>query len=251
LQLSWRHVVEAISDWTDAGARTSRANQFSVSHLGVGQGPSRDRLRELTGQAFENQDQALRWWWAQPLPASAARKGRDAEAPRPRGSWPDLAKPVGSAAWEAQLALASGGEAAVAFLAARVGPVQPDVDVDDLIDRLDDRAFAVRRRATLQLVSLAPLEKLRSALKAGSDLSPETKARLRTLIASCTEPYPQSPDTMTIARSLRVLACMETPEARAQLTRIAAGPADARLTLWAKMALQRGAILPEPESDGP
>ncbi len=153
--------------------------------------------------------------------------------------WDVLAGDDAEAAGELMAVLIRSPKLALAVIGAHLPP--PPVDpklVAQRIGELGDKDFRVRDNATKALTAVAHRidDELAAALAAGP--SPEAADRLKKLLALArtNEPIPEVVRTL---RALEVLEALGTPEATAFVSKLAAGPPDARLTRLAKESLAR------------
>jgi RNA polymerase sigma factor (sigma-70 family) len=129
---------------------------------------------------------------------------------------------------------------AVAFLGKQLQNAAP-VDtrrIERLIADLDKERFQVREQATNELRALGDVAApaLRKALAGGP--SPEARQRLGALLDRLDGARP-SAGTVRQIRAVEALESIGNPEARRLLARLAAGPAEARLTQEAAAAAER------------
>lgn len=125
-----------------------------------------------------------------------------------------------------------------AFLAKHLDARQPAADRKDLarmLRDLDDDAFAVRERASLALAGLgvAAVPALEEALENGPSL--EAHQRLRRLLDQASG----LPLLSQLRRSIEVLVCLGTPEARRLLQGFAASKEKTMVAELAQAALPR------------
>jgi WD40 repeat protein len=143
-------------------------------------------------------------------------------------------------AYQAMGKLAAAPGPAVDFLRQRLQPARPaDARVvARLLGELDSNEFAVRRRAGEELEKLADLAEraLRKAL--ADNPSPEVRKHLEKLLDALDKEY-LSAEQLRVARALEVIEVAGTPEAGEVLAVLARGAPEARLTRWAKAALER------------
>jgi hypothetical protein len=142
----------------------------------------------------------------------------------------------------------AGTPGAAAFLRERMGPIlERAFRVDRLIGDLDHRSFAVRERASRELVGLGELAE--SALRRAAEemASLETHRRIVLLLAKLPKAeegeITYSP-RLRLSRALMVLEQIGTPQARQALQEVARGPQGARLAQEARAALERLAKRP-------
>jgi WD40 repeat protein len=153
--------------------------------------------------------------------------------------WPKLAGGARDA-YQAVGALVAAPGPAVAFLRDRLPPAKPadPRKVAGLIADLDSNEFAARQRAADRLEKLADLAEpaLRKAL--ADRPSPEARKQLEKLVDGL-ERESLSAEQLRSVRALEALELAGTPEAGELLTALARGAPEARLTRWAKEALER------------
>ncbi|MCI0461587.1 MAG: WD40 repeat domain-containing protein [Gemmataceae bacterium] len=153
--------------------------------------------------------------------------------------WEALAGKEPAAAYSALWALASAGDRAAGHLKQRLEPVAPaGKQVQQLVNNLDSKRFAVREAAFRELKKLGGRiePELRQALK--GQLSPEVRARIESLLAPF-ERHPGTPEELRQTRAVQVLERIGSAEARAVLRRLAEGSPGAWLTNEARAALAR------------
>jgi WD40 repeat protein len=155
------------------------------------------------------------------------------------------------ALWEKLAGNARDGYQAIGKLAAVPGPavdllrrkLQPARPADArvvarLLGELDSNEFAVRRRAAEELEKLADLAEpaMRQAL--ANKPSPEVRKLLEKILDQV-ENETLSAEQIRVVRALEVVELAGTPEAAELLAALAKGAPEARLTRWAKAALER------------
>jgi WD40 repeat protein len=154
--------------------------------------------------------------------------------------WVDLRYAEVPAAHKALVALAGGGDKAVAFLARHLTPVPEvaDARLGKLIANLDADAAAVREAAFAELEKLGPVAgpALTKALAGKPSL--EARRRLRELVAKLPA-YDAKPDELRRARAVQALELIGSEQARALLKKLAGGAAGATLSRDARGALGR------------
>jgi WD40 repeat protein len=166
--------------------------------------------------------------------AVAERSPADLEA-----DWKDLAGDS-AAGYAAFGRLLSSPASAVAFLGKQLQSARP-VDVrriQRLITDLDGDTFEVREQATRELEAMAEhaVPALRQALAGKPSL--EVRRRLEALLDRLEGAIP-SAETARQIRAVEVLESIGNPDARRLLDRLAAGPAETRLTHEAQAAARR------------
>jgi WD40 repeat protein len=154
--------------------------------------------------------------------------------------WADLADADARNAYRAIHELTAAGPQAVAFLRRVLRPAPaPDARrIDQLVAELDSSSFAVREQASRELAAFGPQagRALRKVLAGRSSL--ELRRRTEDLLDSLRH-WRFSADELQGLRAVEVLEHVRTPEARAVLTVLAEGGAEARLTWEARVALER------------
>jgi WD40 repeat protein len=154
--------------------------------------------------------------------------------------WRHLAGRDAEAAYDAVLALAALPEGSVAFLAGRLQPVEApsQAQLARWIADLGAASFRLREEADAHLT--AAHEMARPALKQAlaGKLSVEARRRITELLAQLDAmTYP--PALLQELRAVEVLERIATPAARQLLERVAAGAAEAVLTIEARASLAR------------
>ena len=153
--------------------------------------------------------------------------------------WADLAND-GVSAYDAVLALAKRSNECVPFLEKRLKPVEPvsNEQVARWIDDLDSGSFFVREKASAKLAVLHELARpaLQKALV--GRVSVEARRRLMRLVGRL-DSMRYSPGLMQELRSVEILERIGSKEARRLLEKLAAGAAEAPLTVEAKASLAR------------
>jgi len=196
-------------------------------------------LKKITDRQFEDHQALETWWWQfeidSPAPAKIALDAKQLKA-----LWNSLASNASLQAYRASVAMAGGGDRAVEFIAERVRPVSADVNrIPTLIKQFDSDKHAVRQNASAELfrIGRAAEAALRAAAK--GKLDAESRARVSELLEACDRPYPVLPEAMRIARAIRVLELIATPQAVAVLKKLAKGTPKAHATDRAQAALKR------------
>jgi hypothetical protein len=171
-------------------------------------------------------------------PAAGARStGRELET-----LWTDLTTRDTVVAQQTIAAFVARGEAAVAFLGKRLGPVsRPQTErLARLIADLDSDEYPVRESATRELERLGPLAEsaLRQAL--GRELSLEARRRIEQVLQTHRSERLHLPaDQLRLARAVEILEQIASSPARRVLEKCAQGAPEALLTREAKGALDR------------
>jgi hypothetical protein len=159
------------------------------------------------------------------------------------GYWEDLAGEAAGRALQAVQALAAAPGQSVPFLKARLRAVRPakgpsDEELARLVRELDDNAYEVRQRAEAQLAKAGRWAEPVLRRAAEKPPSAEVRRRAQRLL----EAFASSglrPEEMRAVRGVQALEYAGTPEARAALAALAAGPPAERLTQEAKCAADR------------
>jgi WD40 repeat protein len=183
-------------------------------------------------------------WDLRGLAARASRGPRPGELP---ALWADLGSPDAGKAYRAFTTLAGPSKQTVPFLRERLRPAAP-LDskwVARRIAELDSDRFEKRQQAADELERLGERAEpaLRQALKGKPSL--EAHRRLQALLDKVTRAAPSGARLQAL-RAVEVLERLDGPQAREVLTRLAAGPPEARLTQEAQAALRRLARRPAP-----
>jgi RNA polymerase sigma factor (sigma-70 family) len=197
----------------------------------------RDRVTALAfapdGRLFTGGLDTVVLGWDLRPPRAAARGTLDE-------AWGALAEADAKAGFQAQGRLLAEPDKAVAWLAARVSPVQhPDPSrVQALIADLDSVEFATRERATSDLREHGPAvaAALREVVAKASSAEARRRAEelLREMDSGVTPPR-----QLRAVRAVEVLEWIATPEARAHLLELTKGAPDACLTREAAAACKR------------
>lgn len=153
--------------------------------------------------------------------------------------WDDLASEGPATAYLALGRLRSRPKEALALLEKRLQPItsKDAAAVRQLLARFDDRSFAVRQRAADELSHIAFDWQflLRDILT--ENLSLEQRRRYELIMS--TAPRRWSPDLLRRLRCVTLLEMLNTDDAKKQLTKLAAGLPDSRLTEEAHASLRR------------
>jgi hypothetical protein len=175
--------------------------------------------------------------WKVPQPAAAKLTKAEREA-----AWDDLASTDAAKARRAVDRLAREPEAAVPLLGERFKApvVRTNADASALIRALDNQAFAERERVSRQLreVGLKAESALREALK---QATPEAKRRIEKLLEALDVTRLPLTDTEALraVRAIQVLERARTPAAKTLLQSWADQPAEPRLAVEARVAVER------------
>jgi hypothetical protein len=156
--------------------------------------------------------------------------------------WTDLSGDHAARSFRAILTLSAAPKQAVPFLKERLRPAVHSVDQEkrlaQLLVDLDDRRFAVRRRATAELEEMGRSAEpaLKGLLAEGPSL--EVRQRVERLLDRLKGTAP-SPEQVLAHRGVEVLERAGTPEARGVLQALAKEAPGDWLTQEAKASLQR------------
>jgi hypothetical protein len=157
--------------------------------------------------------------------------------------WSQLVGDEDAATYQAMQQVVGQANHAVAFFEARVNKLSSldEPRLAKLVAELDSDDFAVRERATEELVGGNELveKALRKVLKEKT-LALEAKRRLEQVIDTMGN-RPAGDERRRRQAALEVLERIGTPEAKQALKAFADGPAEADLTREAKAALERSA----------
>src|SRR5262249_7572477 len=152
--------------------------------------------------------------------------------------WRNLTEQDAASAYDAVLALGQMGDGSVAFLAERLRPVESPTrqEFAKWVADLESNSFRVRAEASAKLV--AQHELARPAVKKALDgkVTLEVRRRIEEILASL-DAMRFSLALMRELRSVEVLERIGTRKARELLEVIAAGAAEAILTVEAKASL--------------
>lgn len=172
---------------------------------------------------------------------NAAKKPWEATPTDPPQLWDKLSGKSAKEAWNAIRELTDRPDVALKLLREHVKPVPaaklPTAEsIAKMLADLDAPAFAVREAAMKDLKRLGKLveKELRATLE--TTPSPETKERIEKLLAAIIKPVLPNP---TEARAVEVLERIGNAEARAELTKLAAGDPASLLTQDAATSLKR------------
>jgi WD40 repeat protein len=156
-------------------------------------------------------------WDVEGALAKAAGQHAPVRATQLLGLWSDLRSHDAATALRAVGELAAAPQIALPFIASHLSPTHAGhadpVKLARLITDLDDKRFAVRESATMQLVDLGDLAEraLRKALRARP--SAEMQRRIHGVLDAIDQGEP-TPAAMQAARAIRVLEQIGTPEAQ-------------------------------------
>jgi WD40 repeat protein len=171
---------------------------------------------------------------------TSRRGAAKASVEQVRGSWDTLAGANARAAYRAAWTLASAPEFTLPLLRRQLRPVPTAKPkrVVQLIADLDSNRFAVRRRAADELEELGEpvADALRQALGRAAGL--ESRRRIEQVLHEVEAPVP-SGRRLQALRALEVLEMIRTPAAKEILATLAEGAAGARLTVEARVSLER------------
>jgi WD domain, G-beta repeat len=174
----------------------------------------------------------------------AAVVARPAPMPTPAElatRWTELSAADAAAAYRAMAVFAAAPAETTTFLAAKMSPAAAAPDsaaLDRLVADLGNEKFPVREKASADLDKLgeSAVRGLRDRL--ANVTSAEARARIVRLLDKH-DPPEATPNRLQSNRALELLEGLGTPEAKALLTKLAAGAPEARLTREAKMCLSR------------
>jgi WD40 repeat protein len=154
------------------------------------------------------------------------------------GCWLKLGGSGAGEAYRAIRALAAIPDRAAPFLDGCLQGVNEKTrSIAKLIADLDHPRFAVREKATKELIDLGPAARshLESALE--GKMSLDAQRRIQEILTKL--PKQGLPQWIRDLRAVEALERMATPAARTVLKRVAGGPAEDRVTREAKAALER------------
>ncbi len=185
--------------------------------------------------ATNGTDGTIRLWdWRDPglaRPARLTEKALDQ-------LWADCASRDAAIGYRAIAGLRAAPKQSVELLAKWLMRVEPVTakQLGQLVAELDDADFDVRERASERIVALGRVAEatLREAQARRPSL--EMHKRIALLLAALEHP---SPTQLRVLRSVEVLECLATPEARRLLARLASGAAGAPATEDARAAHAR------------
>jgi WD40 repeat protein len=152
--------------------------------------------------------------------------------------WAEMASDDAAKAYRAVGKMEDAPESSVAFLKKHLQVAKPNAQrLAKLVAELDDDAFAVREKATLELEAMGDEAEgvVRKALQ--NKPSVEARRRLERILAKL-GPDP-APARLRLWRAVEVLENCATDEARQVLKDLAKGAPEARLTQEAKASLER------------
>jgi RNA polymerase sigma factor (sigma-70 family) len=160
--------------------------------------------------------------------------------------WADLAAKDGAKAFRAIGSFTASPKHGVPWLQRQLPPAKgPDPErLRQLINDLESNQFAVRDRASTELIKLGELAEpaLRKRLEAGPPL--ETRQRIDQVLGKLAGGQLPSEDVLRQLRAVEVLERTGTADARKALEALAGGADGARLTREAKASLTRLARRP-------
>jgi WD40 repeat protein len=189
--------------------------------------------------ATGNQDGTVLLWDVAGL-SDAARSPAVALTPAElEAYWADLARIDARKAHRAVCALAAGGQAAAAFLKARLQQVAfpSAARIEQLIADLDSARFARRQAAMTELVKIGPAAEAVVRQVRGK-LSLEASRRADEVLKRFADPA-NFPEPLRVGRTVRALEQHGSPEARAALRVVAERAAGLSLGSEARAALKR------------
>jgi hypothetical protein len=159
-----------------------------------------------------------------------------------KASWTDLANPDYNKAEAAFKKIATAGNHSLDFIRNQVRTIAvPPIDwkrVDKLLDDLDDPAYAVRRKATVELSRLGELIQvpLQEFMVKGPSL--EAERRAGRLLDRIRDPE-LTPDRLRTLEAIEILELLRTPESKQLLEELARDVLIAQLRTAAREALDR------------
>jgi hypothetical protein len=180
--------------------------------------------------------------WNTGLRAFAKGDGADAKDADLDDWYKKMADANPKVALQNMIQLAQHSKQTIKLLEAKIAPAKkPDAGekpVPEWINDLGSGQFAVRSKANtmLQKIGAAVEPDLRAALPRAKDV--ETKRRIEELLEHFAS-YQWTPEELMQARAVEVIDAIETPEARALLTRWSGGDTGAVLTQQAQKSLDR------------
>jgi hypothetical protein len=166
----------------------------------------------------------------------------DATPEQLKAAWNDLANTDPAKGYQALMTIYSAKQG-VTFLKDNLKAEAIPMDaqrIGQLIKELDDDTFAVREKATQELIKMGP-----GALPLlDKEMSKVASVEVRMRLTMVAEKMKALPAVLQVARALDVLVFLATPEAKGLLETLSKGNADAWLTALAKTALGRLAVKP-------
>ena len=229
-----------VSGHRDGGVRlwevaTAKERAFFSGHRGVVRAVAfaRDDRRIASG----SEDTTILIWDI----TSGARPDAVLSAKQLQALWADLIETDAIRAHRAMWQLAVRPHASLPFLAERLRPVTPldaerQKQVERLLAKLDDEAFAVRQRAEAELEKMGESieQMLRKALEGKPSL--EVRRRIEKVLEKVAG---WTGERLRIFRALEAIEHMDTPEARGLLDLLASGDPGAWLTQEARRSRSR------------
>jgi beta-lactamase regulating signal transducer with metallopeptidase domain len=201
-------------------------------------------LKTLTGRRFDSPQALETWWWQFEINTPVSARV-DLDTAKLKALWSNLASNACMRTYRTTLAMAAGGNGAVKFIAERARPVSADAaSVATLIKQLGSDKYAVRQNASAELSRVGPAAQAALRAAAKGKLDAESRSRVGQLLEACQQPYPALPEARRIARAIRVLELIATPQAIAVLKAFAKGTPKTRETDRARAALKRIASRP-------
>jgi WD40 repeat protein len=156
------------------------------------------------------------------------------------GLWKALARSNASEGYQAIRTLVARPDRSVAFLREKLKPVPPvpERHLAQLIADLDNQRYAVRVKATDELVR--EIDQASAALRKALASRPtlETRRRAEEILTHL-NPLVLKGDSLRLVRAVEILEYIANDEARRLLSRLATGAPGARLTREARAALVR------------
>jgi WD40 repeat protein len=179
--------------------------------------------------------------WDTTLAAAAKPRKEPLTAVAADGLWKALGGDDAGAAFAAMADLAAAPDRAVALVRRELKPV-PAAPTDAQLDRtfadLDSNDFATRQKASRRLAEFGELAVPGVRKRLGKAESLELRRRAQDFLARFDPPTP-SPRRLRQLRAVELLEGIATPAARAVLSELANGAAEAPLTREAVAALER------------
>jgi len=164
----------------------------------------------------------------------------DASPEQLKAAWNDLANTDPAKGYQALMTIYSAKQG-VPFLKDNLKAEAIPMDVQrvgQLIKELDDDTFAMREKATQELIKMGP-----GALPLlDKEMSKAASVEVRMRLTMVSEKIKALPAVLQVQRALDVLVFVASPESKGLLETLSKGNADAWLTALAKTALGRMAV---------
>jgi WD40 domain-containing protein len=227
--------------WDAFSGKPLAEHELPYSHGRAPLAISKDERRLATAQ----RDSVALLWDMRALGAATVGVPKSGTPISFEDDWKNLLGTAGPA-YRAMGNLVRKGNDAVGFLATQVLVLPPKhlSDVPKLVSRLGSDRLQDRNRAYAALEQLGGEAELllRGELDRASDL--EVRTALTHLIAAANSPIVHDREELRLVRGAQVLEWIGTPKAEQCLSKIAAGPVEARPTRHARAAKARlGAFL--------